>query len=105
MNRLSKLLKELPYDDLVRIKRDIAEGNMLRIVDERIDEFENPNRVCPVCNAPVDPRSALTLMFGPKGLRQRASFDGEDCLAYFVKGMRQPANYLKTEEEREDDAT
>lgn len=88
MNKLGKLVKGLQYEDLVKIRRDIIEGNMLRLVEERIGEFENPNRVCPVCNTPIDPKTAITLYFGPKGLRQRASFDGEDCLEYFVKKMR-----------------
>ncbi len=84
MNRLAKLVKEMPYDDLVKLRRDIAEGNMLRLVEERIAAFENPNRVCPVCGTPLDPETAITMYFGPKGLRRRASFDGEDCLQHFV---------------------
>ncbi len=91
MNRLAKLVKELPYDDLVRIRQDIAEGNMLRLVEERIAAFENPNRVCPVCSTPLDPETSITMYFGPKGFRQRASFDGEDCLEYFVTKMRKKA--------------
>ncbi len=84
MNRLARLIKELDYESLLKIRRDITEGNMLRLVEERIASFENPHRVCPVCGARIEPESALTLFFGPKGFRQRASFDGEDCLAYFV---------------------
>jgi len=85
MNKLAKLIKKMPYADLVKLRRDITEGNMLRLVDERVAQFENPNRVCPVCGNALDPDTAITLHFGPKGLRQRASFDGEDCLAYFVE--------------------
>jgi hypothetical protein len=84
MNRLAKLIRELDYDSLLAIRKDIAEGNMLRLVEERIATFENPNRVCPVCQTPLDPDTAITIYFGPKGLRQRASFDAEDCLRYFV---------------------
>jgi hypothetical protein len=90
MNKLAALIKELPYDDLLKLRKDIAEGNMLRLVEERIAAHENPNRVCPVCNTPIDPETAITLYFGPKGLRHRASFDGEDCLEYFVKEMLKP---------------
>lgn len=84
---MAKLIKEMPYDDVLKLRKDITEGNMLRLVDERVSEFENPNRICPICNTEVNPNEAITLMFGPKGLRQRASFDGEDCLAYFVEQM------------------
>lgn len=87
VNKLAKLVKELSYDDLVKIRKDILAGNMLRLVEERLDAHENPNKVCPVCNAPLDPKTAITLHFGPQGLRQRASFDGEDCLEYFVTKM------------------
>jgi hypothetical protein len=91
MNRLAKLIRELDYDSLLAIRKDIAEGNMLRLVDERIGTFENPNRVCPVCATPLDPDTAITLYFGPKGLRQRASFDAEDCLRHFVTEKKRKA--------------
>ena len=88
MNRLADHVERLDYDDLLTIRKDITEGNMLRLVDEKIAAFENPNRVCPVCSTPLDPELAITLYFGPKGLRQRASFDGEDCLHHFLKTAR-----------------
>lgn len=87
MNKLAKLIRELPYDDLLKIRKDITTGNMLRLVEERIAAFENPNKVCPVCGVPLDPERAITLYFGPPGLRQRASFDGEDCLLHFLDTM------------------
>ena len=85
MNRLAQLVKELDYDNLLAIRRDITEGNMLRLVEERIASFENPNKVCPICGAGVDPEKATTIYFGAQGLRQRASFDGEDCLRHFLE--------------------
>ena len=99
MNKLAALIKELPYDDLLKIRKDLAEGNLLRLVEERIGAFENPNRACPVCNTPLDPDTAITVYFGPKGLRHRASFDGEDCLEYFIQHMLKP----KPKESRRDD--
>lgn len=85
MNKLAKMITELDYDSLLLIKKDIVEGNMLRLVEERIASYENPNRVCPVCGTDVDPKKALTLYFGPKGLRQRATFDAMDCLKHFTE--------------------
>jgi len=84
MNKLAKLMTTVQYEDLLKLRKDIMAGNMLRLVEERIAAFENPNRVCPVCGSPVDPLTAYTLYFGPKGLRQRASFDGMDCLRQFL---------------------
>ena len=55
MNKLAKIIKETDYDSLLLLRKDVLEGNMLRIVDERIAQFENPNRVCPVCNAAINP--------------------------------------------------
>ena len=78
MNKLAKTIQELDYDDLLKIRKDIAEGNMLRLIEERIAAYENPNKVCPICGTGLEPSTAITLYFGPKGLRQRASFDGED---------------------------
>lgn len=83
------MIREMSYDDVQNLRKDIIEGNMLRIVEERLAAFENPNRVCPVCNTPIDPDTAITLYFGPKGLRHRASFDGEDCLEYFLKMQKE----------------
>jgi len=85
MNKLAALVQEIPYDDLLKLRKDIMAGNMLRLIEERIATFENPNRVCPTCGREVHPNEALTLYFGPKGLRQRASFDGEDCLKHFLE--------------------
>ena len=84
MNKLAKTIQELDYDDLLKIRKDIAEGNMLRLIEERIAAYENPNKVCPICGTGLEPSTAITLYFGPKGLRQRASFDGEDCLHAFL---------------------
>ncbi len=107
MNKLARLIKELPYDDLVKLRKDITEGNMLRLVDERVASFENPNRVCPVCSTRVEPEQALTLYFGPKGLRQRASFDAEDCLTYFLDRMRRGTGRIYTRKRggNQDDGT
>ncbi len=84
MNKLAKLMNTISYDDLLKLRKDITSGNMLRIIEERIAAYENPNRVCPVCGTSVDPMTSYTLYFGPKGLRQRASFDGVDCLRQFL---------------------
>ncbi len=84
MNRLARLVGEIGYDDLLRLRKDIVSGNMLRLVEERIAAQENPNLVCPVCGAGVRREEGVSITFGPAGLRQRATFDGEDCLRHFI---------------------
>ncbi len=79
-------IDQLDYDELLALRNQIKDGRVLEHVEAHISKFENPNRVCPVCSTPVDPERAITLYFGPVGLRQRASFDGEDCLRHFVQG-------------------
>ena len=82
--KLAKLFTDVPYDDLVKIREDLIAGSLRDELEERIAAHENPNRVCPVCGTSVHPEKALTLYFGPTGLRQRASFDAEDCLRHFL---------------------
>ena len=51
----------------------------------------NPKRrrktkICPICNAEIM-NNHLTLIFGPESFRQKASFDGVDCLRYFLEKL------------------
>jgi hypothetical protein len=86
MNKLAKLIKELPYQDVMLIKKDLEKGNVDRLIDKRIKEINN-NRItlCPVCSTPVKEGEGWHLEFGPVGLRKKATFDGPDCLTYFFK--------------------
>lgn len=78
------IVKDLDYEKLKLLKEDLESGKIAQAIEERMSMFENPNRVCPVCSTPLEPQDAITLYFGPKELRQKASFDGEDCLQFFV---------------------
>ncbi len=92
MNELSKLIKNLGKKELELIKKDLEAGNIERLINQKLQEKkqEEQNRTCPVCQAPIG-EDCITLIFGPKGLRKKASFCALDCLEYFI-------NYVKKKE-------
>ena len=89
MNRLAKLIKEMPLDDLLLLKKDLDKGNIDKLLRQQIKHIQD-NRItlCPVCSSPVKEGEGFHLQFGPPGLRKKATFDGADCLNYFVSRMK-----------------
>lgn len=89
MNKLARLIENLDETDLKLIRKDLKAGNIEKLINKRIKEKkeENPNEVCPVCNSPIGEEN-VTLIFGPKDLRKKASFDGIDCLEYFLDKVK-----------------
>jgi hypothetical protein len=89
MNKLSKLISELDEEDLKLIQKDLEAGNLDKLISQKIREKTQAdfNKVCPVCQAPTDEES-ITLIFGPKGLRKKASFCALDCLEYFINRIK-----------------
>ncbi len=86
MNKLASLIKTLPPEDILLIKKDIEEGNLLQVIRERLAELELPQKVCPVCNTPLDDDAPYVLYFG-SAVRRKARFDGKDCLKTFLDEM------------------
>jgi hypothetical protein len=84
MNKLAELIRSLPPEDILLIKKDLDEGNIGRLVTERIAELELPQRVCPICNTPLDDDAPYILYFGT-GVRKKARFDALDCLQNFIE--------------------
>lgn len=83
MNRLAKLIQSLPANDVQLIKKDLDEGNIAKVIQERLSELEVPQKVCPVCSAPLNDEAPYVLYFGT-GIRKKARFDGKDCLLFFL---------------------
>jgi hypothetical protein len=83
MNKLAEMIRKLPAEDVLLIKKDLEEGNLSKIVAERLAELELPQRVCPVCNTPLNDDAPYMLYFGV-GVRKKARFDGLDCLKQFI---------------------
>ena len=90
MNRLTRLIQNLSEKDLKLIRKDLVEGNIERLISKKLQEKreEDFNKVCPVCQAPLG-EGNLTLIFGPEGLRKKASFCALDCLEYFLSKIKQ----------------
>lgn len=85
MNKLARLIEKMPYTELVSLQKDLRGGNLDRQLDKRLEQIRPTKAAyCPVCNGPIDPDRNMTLVFGPPYLRQKASFDGKDCLVHFL---------------------
>ncbi|MFW5866110.1 MAG: hypothetical protein ACOCU6_03380, partial [Nanoarchaeota archaeon] len=89
MNKLARLIEEMPLEDLKKIKKDIDEGNMKRLIEKRLREEKRKQKLsCPVCSTSVKEGEGVTLYFGSKVLRKKATFDGIDCLEYFLDRLK-----------------
>ncbi|HJX05354.1 MAG TPA: hypothetical protein VJ461_01450 [Candidatus Nanoarchaeia archaeon] len=90
MNRLARLIENLDEEDLKLIKKDLELGNIERLINKKLQEKKEVdfNKVCPVCQTPID-EEGFTIIFGPKGLRKKASFCARDCLEYFLSKIKQ----------------
>ena len=86
MNKLAKIIKDLNIDDLELIKKDIDAGNISKLIHREIKvRHANKITLCPVCSAPIKEGEGLHLQFGPQTFRKKATFDGVDCLSYFLE--------------------
>jgi hypothetical protein len=86
MNKLATLLKSLPVEDLELIKKDLDAGNIHKIIEKNIAQAKaNKLALCPICNSPIKQGEGLHLQFGPPDFRKKATFDGPDCLRYFLE--------------------
>lgn len=87
MNKLAEIIRGLPEKDVMLIKKDLEEGNISRLIGERMAELEMPQKICPVCNADVLEDAPFVLYFG-RHVRQKARFDAIDCLKFFLNDMK-----------------
>ena len=91
MNKLSKIITELNYEELKLIKKDLDEGNIKELIEQKIYDIENKKEtICPVCHTTIIDidNETLTLQFGPKGFRKKATFCATDCLEYFLTHLK-----------------
>jgi hypothetical protein len=87
MNKLADLIRKLPADDVLKIKRDLEDGNLQRVIADRLAELEMPQKVCPVCNTPLGENAPYVLYFG-EDVRKKARFDAIDCLEFFIQDLK-----------------
>jgi DNA repair exonuclease SbcCD ATPase subunit len=88
MNKLAELIRKLPQEDILLIQRDLEEGNIARVISDRLAELELPQKVCPVCNTTLDDDAPYVLYFGTL-VRKKARFDGLDCLERFLHDLKE----------------
>lgn len=92
MNRLGSIIDTLGYEELKNIEKDLNEGNIERLIKEKLLQFEKGRKICPVCYRTINEGDEhFTLIFGPDDFKKKASFCGVDCLEFFIskiKGMR-----------------
>lgn len=89
MNRLAHMIGNLGYEDLRSIEKDLNEGNIEKLIKERLLYFEKDRKICPVCYKTIDEDDDhFTLMFGPADFRKKAKFCGIDCLEFFINKIK-----------------
>ena len=90
MNRLAKLIESLDQEEIKLIKKDLETGNIDKLISKKLEQVRETdmNKVCPVCQSNIE-EDNLTLVFGPKGLRKKASFCAIDCLEYFLNKIKE----------------
>ncbi len=96
MTKLTDVIGNMSQEELMALKSELDTGHINRFVSDKIQEKAvlNAGRICPVCHTEVDDE-CITLIFGPRDLRKKASFCAADCLEYFLKSK------IKMEEQNE----
>jgi hypothetical protein len=99
MNKLAGVVNSLNYRELKAIQRDLAEGNMGKLIQARIEEIEKTlgydERTCPTCGNKVEEATAkYILIFGPPDFRKRGLFDEIDCLTFFIDKLKNQRNVV-----------
>ena len=91
MNKLSEIIGKLSYDELNLIAKDLKEGNIERLINKRINHFEEgAEAICPVCHTTIanPDDDTFQITFGPSDLRKKATFCATDCLEYFIQKIK-----------------
>jgi len=87
MKKIHELIDSMTKEELTLLKVKIEKGDISSTIKIKLENFKNRENVCPICNTTVG-NDNLTLIFGPSDFRQKATFDGNDCLQYFINNFR-----------------
>jgi hypothetical protein len=86
MNILANLIKELEYEELLLIRKDLEAGTLKKVVKKQLEQKRRDQVVsCPVCEQKLTQGEGFYLEFGSNDFRKKATFDGVDCLKYFIE--------------------
>jgi ribosomal protein S3AE len=85
MERIRKAIDQMDHNEIKEVREAYLTGHMENLINEKLQQKlqEDPNKVCPVCNSPIED-SNMTLVFGPSDFRKKASFCALDCLEFFL---------------------
>lgn len=93
MEKLNNFLENLSLEELQRLIEEHETGAFKKKLDDKLTENIHTRKNCPVCHTPVE-EGTLTLTFGTKDFRRKATFCAYDCLLYFANNI----NEKKTQE-------
>ena len=90
--KLHDAIGNMDYDDLVELNRDLDQGGInikQMVADNIINKEKEMGKHCVACQSEIDPSrtGGYTLLFGPEGLRRKATFCAVDCLKYFITDL------------------
>jgi len=89
---LLDIIGKMSYDELKTVERDLSMGIplMKSLVTNRMQELETSGKSCAVCGGNLGGKdNVFTLVFGPAGLKRKASFCAIDCLGYFIDRLKE----------------
>ena len=85
MNRLNTIISSMSQKDLKSVEKDLYEGNIGKLIKNRLNEFES-DVICPTCGN-IENKARYTLIFGRDDFKKKANFCGLDCLRFFVEKL------------------
>ncbi|MFH1649051.1 MAG: hypothetical protein ABIA93_00700 [Candidatus Woesearchaeota archaeon] len=91
MDKMENFLEGLDTQEIQRLIDDHEQGQLGKRLKSKLAERSYEQKTCPVCHSAVQ-EGTLTLIFGPKEFRRKATFCAYDCLLYFAQNLN-----IKTE--------
>ena len=83
----------MPFKELKAIEKDLYEGNIGKLIKDRLNKFEH-DALCPTCGN-VESKPRYTLIFGRDDFKKKANFCGLDCLRFFVEKLEKEKEILR----------
>jgi hypothetical protein len=86
------MLSKMDDLELFELKQDISneDSKFSDMINNEIKRRESEHKkFCATCGAELNGINQFTLLFGPEGLKKRASFCGIDCLEEFLGRLRE----------------
>jgi len=85
MDKITKVLDELNDEELFSLEKELKDGTIQRLIDQKKEYFKIKGKTCSTCGNLVDEDCLVLIYADPKtGLRKKAHFCGSDCMEYFV---------------------